>query len=71
MEKLGNDFTSGACDFTVMQPTVFQMEMTTIVKEKSTHTRGSHWILASNIGCEEGRVNMYDSVYKSIDKQRE
>ena len=58
-----------------LQPTVFQTKMTTIDKEKSTHkmqiihTRGNHWILhvASNIGCEKGRVNVYDSVYKSID----
>ena len=51
--------------------------MTTIDKEKSTHkmqiihTRGNHWTLASNIGCEEGRVNVYDSVYKSVDEQTE
>ena len=60
-----------------LQPTVFQTKMTTVDKEKSTHkmqiihTRGNHWILASNIGCDEGRVNVYDSVYKSVDEQRE
>ena len=60
-----------------LQSTVFQTKMTTIDREKSTHkmqiihTRGNHWILASNIGCEEGRVNVYDSVYKSVDEQTE
>ena len=60
-----------------LQPTVFQTKMTTTDKEKSTHqmqitqTCGNHWILASNIGCEEGRVNVYNSVYKSVDEQTE
>ena len=59
----------------VLQPTVFQTKMTTIDKEEATHkmriihTRGNHWILASNIGCEEVRVNVYDSVYKSVDER--
>lgn len=34
------------------------------------HTCGNHWILASNIGCEEGRVKVYNSFYKSVDEQR-
>ena len=32
------------------------------------HSRGDHWILASNIGCTNGDVNIYDSVYSSVDK---
>ena len=32
------------------------------------HSRGDHWILASNIGCANGDVNVYDSVYRSVDK---
>ena len=32
------------------------------------HSRGNHWILASNIGCANGDVNIYDSVYSSVDK---
>ena len=32
------------------------------------HTRGNHWILASNINCESGVVNVYDFLYESIDE---
>ena len=32
------------------------------------HSRGDHWILASNIGCANGDVNVYDYVYRSVDK---
>lgn len=31
------------------------------------HSRGNHWILASNIGCADGCLNVYDSVYASVD----
>ena len=31
------------------------------------HCRGNHWILASNIGCDEDSLNIYDSVYSSVD----
>lgn len=29
---------------------------------------GSHWIVASNIGCENNFVKVYDSAYSSIDQ---
>ena len=32
------------------------------------HSRGNHWILASNIGCGNGEVSVYDSVYSSVDE---
>ena len=31
------------------------------------HTRGNHWIVASTIGCSVGEVNVFDSLYSSID----
>ena len=33
------------------------------------HTCGNHWILASNIGCCESKVLVYDSLYSCIDAQ--
>ncbi|XP_064388500.1 uncharacterized protein LOC135336575 [Halichondria panicea] len=30
------------------------------------HTRGNHWIVVSAIDCEEGVVNVYDSLYETI-----
>lgn len=30
------------------------------------HCYGNHWICASTIGCEEGVVNIYDSLYSSV-----
>ena len=35
------------------------------------HNRGDHWIVASNIGCESSEVNVYDSVYNSLDQKTE
>ena len=32
------------------------------------HSRGDHLILAANIRCANGDVNVYDSVYRSVDK---
>ena len=32
------------------------------------HSCGDHWVLALNIGCANGDVNVYDSVYRSLDK---
>ncbi len=32
------------------------------------HSRGDHWILTSNIGGADGVVNVYDSVYRTVDK---
>ena len=32
------------------------------------HSRGDHWVLASTVGCEGGTVNLYDSVYHSLDE---
>ena len=34
------------------------------------HSRGDHWIVASNIGCECSEVNIYDSVYNSVDLEK-
>ena len=32
------------------------------------HVRNNHWCRVSNIGCEEGVVNVYDSLYSSATK---
>ena len=57
-----------------LQPTVLQAKKTLGVRKplpnqlQVIHSRGDHWILASNIGCANGDVNVYDSVYRSVDK---
>ena len=30
--------------------------------------RNSHWVTVSNVGCTEGQVNVYDSMYSSVPK---
>ena len=35
------------------------------------HDRGDHWIVASNVGCKRKEVNIYDSVYNSVNKETE
>ena len=30
--------------------------------------RNSHWVTISNVGCSEGVVNVYDSLYHSVPK---
>ena len=58
-----------------LQPTVLQAKQTLGVQKplpsqlQVIHSRGDHWILASNISCTNGDVNVYyDSVYSSVDK---
>ena len=31
------------------------------------HSRSNHWIVASTIGCEDGEVNIYNSLYTDVD----
>ena len=57
-----------------LQPTVLQTKKT-LASQKSLpnqlqviHSRGNHWILASNIGTGNGEVSVYDSIYSSVDK---
>lgn len=55
-----------------LQPTVLQAKKSlgTLPNQLQViHSCGDHWILASNIGCRNGDVSMYDSVYRSIDKE--
>ena len=33
------------------------------------HCRGSHWIVASTIGCSTGEVLIFDSLYSSVDPE--
>ena len=33
------------------------------------HTRGSHWIVVSTVGCGGKDVNIFDSLYSSVDKE--
>jgi len=35
------------------------------------HTRKDHWITASNINCAADIINVYDSLYSSVDKTTE
>ena len=30
------------------------------------HDRGNHWLVASNIGCPENTINLYDSVFSNV-----
>lgn len=32
------------------------------------HCRGNHWILASNMNCKEGTLQVFDSLYASVDE---
>ena len=32
------------------------------------HCKGNHWILASNMNCEEGTLQVFDSLYASVDE---
>ena len=36
-----------------------------IVTEDSIHVRDSRWCTISNVGCKDGVVNVYDSLYPS------
>ena len=40
-------------------------------KLQMLHSRGDHWITASNINCGAGIVHVYDSLYSSVDKATE
>lgn len=33
------------------------------------HSKGNHWILASNYNTTDNTLNVYDSVYTSVDKE--
>jgi hypothetical protein len=33
------------------------------------HDRGNHWIVASSIGCEDGTVKVYDSLYTHVSER--
>ena len=35
------------------------------------HTRGNHWIVASTVGCSAGDVNVFDSLYTSVDAAKQ
>ena len=30
------------------------------------HTGGNHWVCVSSIGCEDGVVNLYDSLFRDV-----
>ena len=57
-----------------LQPTVLQEKKSLGVRKpvpnhlQVIHSNADHWIVASNIGCRNGVVNVYDSVYRSVDK---
>jgi hypothetical protein len=35
------------------------------------HVKGNHWCVVSTVGCEPGIVNLYDSLYGSVDLETE
>ena len=57
-----------------LQPTVLQTKKSLGVRKpfpnqlQVIHSRGDHWILASNISCRNSVLNVYDSVYRSTDE---
>lgn len=64
-----------------LQPTVYQQQIQqgrpneSSMDQNCTHSQlqiihchGNHWITASNVGCLEGNVNIYDSLYDSVDE---
>ena len=59
-----------------LQPTILQAKKTLGIRKPlpnqlqivHIHSRADHWILASNMGCRNGDVNVYDSVYRSVNK---
>ena len=65
-------------DIKGLQPTVYQlrnqaMEDGTVQLDSTNqlqiiHCRGNHWIVASSVGCTKGMVNIYDSLYTSLDE---
>ena len=52
--------------FTFLLPTL----TTTITSSRALqimHCRGNHWIVATTIGCPQGVVKVFDSLYSSVD----
>ena len=33
------------------------------------HTRGNHWIVISTVGCSGKDVNVFDTLYSSVDSE--
>ena len=52
--------------------TLLQVKQSSELEIKSglqiVHCRGNHWILASNMSCEEGVVQLFDSIFASVDE---
>ena len=61
-------------NLTGLQPTLYQLKDQTdegVILENQLqviHCRGNHWIVASSVGCTKGTVNIYDSIYASLDE---
>lgn len=43
------------------------MPESTAAHAQIIHSRGNHWVVASNIGCHAPKVLVYDSLYSCID----
>lgn len=53
-----------------MQSTLLQVTSTPRINElQIVHVRGNHWITASTILSKRNAVNVYDSLYDSVDEE--
>ena len=57
---------SGLQDPVLQQNLSFQVHRGEFVQ--IIHVRNNHWCTVSNVGCNEGVVNVYDSLYPSVSK---
>ena len=47
----------------------YKFEMSDCLIIQVIHCKDNHWITASNIGCDESEITVYDSIYKAIDQR--
>ena len=47
----------------------YKFEMSDSLIIQVIHCKDNHWITASNIGCQESEITIYDSLYKAIDQR--
>ena len=63
IKKHFNDLSGLHCTLTISQ---LQVPMVSENVLQILHIGGNHWVVASNIGCTTGEVNLYDSIYSEI-----
>uniref|UniRef100_A0A1X7TG99 Ubiquitin-like protease family profile domain-containing protein n=1 Tax=Amphimedon queenslandica TaxID=400682 RepID=A0A1X7TG99_AMPQE len=47
----------------------YKFEMSDSLIIQVIHCKDNHWITASNVGCQESKITVYDSLYKAIDQR--